>query len=243
MEHKIDESQSFITDKIVQVYEEHYPNKAVYKSRGRDDRNNKVVDVIAGNNASKTETVEHDEGTKIDFRFTESGLEKKVKKSLGISTSTGSQSSGGRPSRDVSTRGRYNGDDDDEDKEEERRRRRRSGSRSEGKSMDLMGVNSDGSITMMPPFTKEEAQYDVDISNPYHCGDCVHYVEGGGCTLVQGEIEPEGYCENFFAEVGMFGSQFSDPVLNLKLWGDDYSMGMKDIDEFIDQVEEALENK
>lgn len=243
MEHKIDEDQTFITDKIVQVYEEYYPNEDVYKKRSRDNRNNKVVDVIAGKNVSKTETVEHGDGTKIDFRFTRDGVESKVKDALGIEPSKSGHSGGDRPKRDVSTRGRYNGDNDDEDEEEERRRRRRSGSRSEGKSMDLMGVNSDGSITMMPPFTKEEAQYETHTPHSYQCKDCVHFVEGGGCTLVQGEIDPDAHCENFFAEVGMFGSQFSDPVLNLKLWGDDYSMSMRDIDEFIDQVEEALENK
>lgn len=243
MEHKIDEKQGFITDKIVQIYRDHFPNKDVYKKRSRDDMNNKVVDIVVNDGVSKTETVEHGDGTKIGFRFTEDPLEQEIKDGLGMSSSRSSPSGDSRPKRDVNTGGRHNGDDKERRRDDEEYRRRRRGGRSSGKSMDLIDVNSDGSITMMPPFTKEQAEYETHTPHSYQCKDCVHYVEGGGCTLVQGDIDPEAHCERFFAEVGMFGSQFSDPVLNLKLWGEDYSMAMRDIKEFVEEVEEEMENK
>jgi hypothetical protein len=107
--------------------------------------------------------------------------------------------------------------------------------------MKAIDVMSDGSVVMMPPFTKEEADYLEDGDGP-NCGDCVHYLEGGGCSLVQGEIDETAYCDRFYADVGLFGNSLLD-ILNLKLWGESYDFTQFDINQFVRQVEEAMEEK
>lgn len=65
----------------------------------------------------------------------------------------------------------------------------------------------DGSVRFMPRFTKEEADYtdraesrDITV----HCEECANYIEGGGCHLVQGPIEPKGFCEEFYSDYVFF---------------------------------------
>lgn len=84
------------------------------------------------------------------------------------------------------------------------------------------------------PFNKEEAAYvdqadpEFDTSHP-KCEDCAHYDGEGNCVIVP-NIDPEDYCERFYADVGFFatgGEEIPDPAgegrrpdVNLVLWGD-----------------------
>lgn len=85
----------------------------------------------------------------------------------------------------------------------------------------------DGSIRFTPRFTKEEANYfgpGRGETPRLDCFDCAHYIEGGGCHIVQGHIEGEAHCEKFYADVGFFarGSTLPSVVteVNLAMWGE-----------------------
>lgn len=76
----------------------------------------------------------------------------------------------------------------------------------------------------MPAFTKEEANYHGPAQGPephLDCKDCVNYIEGGGCHIVQGEVDPDGYCEDLFADVAIFGRMDEGEFeVNLAMWGE-----------------------
>lgn len=67
------------------------------------------------------------------------------------------------------------------------------------------------SIEFSQEFSKDEAEYRVPGDDDYddshsNCGDCSFYVEGGGCALVRGEIDPDDhYCEELFSDVAVGG--------------------------------------
>lgn len=248
-EHTIDEPQSFVTDKLVELFDEYYPMGGSYKKRSRDNMNRRVVRVINPSNNSRAKTVDLDGKTKLNTNFVEEPLEREIKEYFGFSdpvAGTGMSRRGGERR------------DDRKEEEERRRRRSRGGGKEEegdgysargskgssaGKYMELMGTNKDGSITMMPPFTKEEANYDNHHPHDYHCEGCVHFVEGGGCTLVQGEIDPRAHCERFFADVGVFGDSHGGDILNLKLWGEEYGFDKQQIEVFANMIEEEMKRK
>lgn len=92
---------------------------------------------------------------------------------------------------------------------------------------ELIEVYSNGAIEFMPQFTKEEADYHGPAqggSPELDCKDCAHYIEGGGCHIVQGGVDPDGHCENYYADVGFFGRGADIPQdktsINLTLWGE-----------------------
>lgn len=115
-------------------------------------------------------------------------------------------------------------------------------------------VFSDGSIRFKPPFSKSQADYreigDRDFDGSHsRCGSCSHFIENeknrqiSGCHVVQGEINPEDYCEEFYSDVGVFGHKHDDFVeINLTLLGENFDewSGM-DVDEFADTVEGELD--
>lgn len=48
------------------------------------------------------------------------------------------------------------------------------------------------------PYTKYQVKYESEASNPKeHCVICEHYINKNKCELVQGKINPEGWCNKF----------------------------------------------
>lgn len=117
------------------------------------------------------------------------------------------------------------------------------------KSNTTTRVFTDGSIRFTPPYTKAEADYrtdedpDFDTSHD-RCQDCVHYIPGGGCHLVQGEIDPEYYCGEFFADYGVFAHDHGSYVeVNSELYGSALDIEDFDIRDFVDEIEERLQQR
>lgn len=70
--------------------------------------------------------------------------------------------------------------------------------------------------SFMPPFSKEDARYHGPGEGPepeLDCKDCAHFIEGGGCHMVQGEIRPQGYCQDLYADFGVFARADGDDLL------------------------------
>lgn len=107
----------------------------------------------------------------------------------------------------------------------------------------------DGSIRFMPPYTKADADYhpvNADDFDPDHdrCGSCVHFIEGGGCHLVQGDIDPRAYCEEFYADYGVFAHDHGSHVeVNAELVGPGWDFDERSIEEFVDDLEERLQQR
>ncbi len=101
----------------------------------------------------------------------------------------------------------------------------------------------------IPPYSKNDANYHQPGSgeNPqFDCKDCVHYIEGGGCHMVQGEINPEGHCEDLYADVGLFARiRESEFEINLALWGEMFEdrFGRVSLQSIGDRVREAISRK
>ena len=95
---------------------------------------------------------------------------------------------------------------------------------SHGGNNTLVDTDSSGATTFVPEFTKQEAKYTDARSNSDNitCKDCAHYIEGGGCHVVQGEIDPDGKCDNFYSDIGMFVRGGGTPDVNLVLWGEKF---------------------
>lgn len=104
-------------------------------------------------------------------------------------------------------------------------------------------VYSDDYIEFLPPETKNESGY-IQPGNPDfdrghdRCEDCAHYIEGGGCHIVRGQIDPEAYCESFYADVGVFGDMRANP--NLVIWGDAFDWSRDDLDQFMEDAREWI---
>lgn len=96
-----------------------------------------------------------------------------------------------------------------------------------GEGNTVREIYDDGYVEFLPQFTKEEANYHEPFSGgsaaELDCENCAHYIEGGGCHVVQGEIDPEGHCEEYYADVGFFAKGSApgvNPVVNLVMWGE-----------------------
>lgn len=106
----------------------------------------------------------------------------------------------------------------------------------------------DGSTRFRPQHSKEEAAYREAGSSrfdPEHgrCGSCVHYIPGGGCHFVEGEIDPEDYCEEFYADIGVFAHQHSDRFdINAVLEGDNWEASPEAVTDFVEAIEDRLEH-
>lgn len=107
---------------------------------------------------------------------------------------------------------------------------------------DYPQVNDDGSITFLPPRTKEGAEYKRNNDHAKNCEGCAHYIEGGACHVVQGRIHPDAVCHNYYADVGVFGDDVSDlgkrnPLL---FRGHGFDWSESDVQEFLDRLRKAL---
>ena len=106
-------------------------------------------------------------------------------------------------------------------------------------------------LEFTPPFTKEEAEYmeqdDPDFDDTHeNCRSCAFYVEGGGCLLVQGEIEPDEYCTQLFSDVAVAGHAHEDEdkvAEEVTIWGDRYDWSDEMVQEFTDSVQEILSDR
>lgn len=100
-----------------------------------------------------------------------------------------------------------------------------------------------------PPYTKDEADYVGSSSrnrSAASCEDCVHYIEGGGCHMVQGNIDKEAYCNDLYADVGIFGRERNGSFeVTLALWGERYRERLRNIDlpEIADRVKRTISRK
>ena len=130
-------------------------------------------------------------------------------------------------------------------------RRQYSEGREHGK--ESVVTHDDGSITFKPRFEKGEVDY-VNESEKHNnknspeCRSCTHYIEGGGCHLVQGNIDPKGHCELLFSDFGAFGVSLNGKVdSNLQLLGEGFNWteeeSMKFLKELADFFEEELEDE
>lgn len=45
--------------------------------------------------------------------------------------------------------------------------------------------------------SKQALQYQEQPKNGQKCSDCEHFIPGGTCRLVEGDISPEGWCTAF----------------------------------------------
>lgn len=106
---------------------------------------------------------------------------------------------------------------------------------------------NDGSIRFMPPNTKEGANYleDPDESVPAgaRCVNCAHYIEGGGCHVVQGRISPSAVCLRFYADIGVFADdklRRDDPVSMTLAPNDVETWSDRDARRFLRHVEREL---
>jgi hypothetical protein len=164
----------------------------------------------------KTAIFEREGHTAIDLSEAQPEIESKVKQNVtGSSTSTVTEQTSGEEVDVVGSR------------ENERISDFENTEATSEDGNELIEVYSNGAIEFMPQFTKEEADYHGPAqggSPELDCKDCAHYIEGGGCHIVQGGVDPDGHCENYYADVGFFGRGADIPqqktAINLTLWGE-----------------------
>jgi hypothetical protein len=107
----------------------------------------------------------------------------------------------------------------------------------------------DGSIRFRPRFNQKEAVYLEPGDRSYRedhkvCDQCAHFIEGGGCHIVEGPISEDGYCEEFYADVGVYGHLHEEGVEeNLSVYGHSFDWGVSDAKEFAIDIRERLEAK
>jgi hypothetical protein len=108
----------------------------------------------------------------------------------------------------------------------------------------------DGDYTcFIPPFEKQEVDYKgpSEGDKPHlDCKDCVHYIKGGGCHMVQGEIDKDGYCEDLYSDMGIFARIYNGEFeINLALWGEmfDDRFGRISLQKVGESVREAISRK
>lgn len=94
------------------------------------------------------------------------------------------------------------------------------------------------------PFSHEEAGY-VERGDPgfdpshKRCETCAHYDNEGNCRIVP-DIEPEGYCDNYYADVAVFLDKDGEVEVNLTIWGDEYDWSSQDVDNALDKLRRKL---
>lgn len=119
----------------------------------------------------------------------------------------------------------------------------------EARGNTTLAVFPDGSIRFAPPFTKDQAGY-VTPDDPSfdathdRCADCVHFIPGEGCHFVQGRIDGNAYCSEFYADFGAFAHDHGDHVeVNAELVGPEMAFDEADIADFVDEIEERLQQR
>jgi hypothetical protein len=106
-----------------------------------------------------------------------------------------------------------------------------------------------GAITFVPEFRKSDAGYvrhgsqNFDSSHS-RCEDCAHYIEGGGCHLVQGEIDPKAYCTELFSDISISGHKHPNGVeIPITIWGDGFNWTRQDMQRFVQSVKNKIESR
>ncbi len=119
------------------------------------------------------------------------------------------------------------------------------GSRSrEAEARDYFGSASDSS-GISKPYGHSEAAYkspeDPDFDQSHEkCSSCAWYDNDGGCRIVE-DIEPNGYCENFYADVLAAAHKHPDKMeVNLVAWGENADFNTSDIEELADKIAERM---
>ncbi len=109
-------------------------------------------------------------------------------------------------------------------------------------------VFPDGSIRFVPVFNKREARFFRNARERFGamkvCEDCSHFIGGGGCHVVRGEINPNDRCFEFFADVGIFADREEEDGgvdISLILWGERFDWDGGDVEEFLKEVRERIE--
>lgn len=104
-------------------------------------------------------------------------------------------------------------------------------------------------VTLIPPFEKDEVGY-VEGENTHgswkKCEDCVHYVSGGGCKMVKGDIESDAHCDDLFADLQINGRTEEDGFkTNLIAKGDNFKNRMRvtSIQNIIKSVTDAIKSR
>lgn len=98
------------------------------------------------------------------------------------------------------------------------------------------------------PFTHMSAKYRSPGDDEYNhrherCKSCAHYDNNGSCFIVP-DIEPEGYCEEYYADVIIAGHKHGETVEeNLILLGEQFNWDDRDIEEFTLDIAEMLERQ
>ena len=111
-----------------------------------------------------------------------------------------------------------------------------------------------GKTSFYPPFTKMQAKYhnprEADKKFPNrddYCKNCVHYLEGGGCRFVRGNIEENAVCEDFYSDFGVFADEEtmdnpnSGVHITAYMFGEIYDWDKNEIQEFLDYVKQRME--
>ena len=113
----------------------------------------------------------------------------------------------------------------------------------------VVKTHANGSVTFMPQFNKEQADYigpqDRARDRSHSpCSSCAHYIEGGGCHLVRGGIEPDGYCEEFYSDVSISAHAHPSQVeIPITIWGEDFDWSLGDLSKFVKTVEQKIRSK
>lgn len=91
------------------------------------------------------------------------------------------------------------------------------------------------------PFSHEKADYRSPGDpgfDPNHerCETCAHYDDNGHCRIVP-DIEPDGYCAEFYSDVGIFMHAHDDFVeVNLALWSEIFDWDGRDLENAENEV-------
>lgn len=117
-----------------------------------------------------------------------------------------------------------------------------------GKSVSERMMESAGMGEVFKPFSHEDADYrepgDPDFESGHErCESCAHYDDHGNCHIVP-DIEPDGYCAEFYADVGVFGHEHPWGIENnLNLFGESFDWSIEGVENFVNDIRERLEEK
>jgi len=232
----IDENAKFIAKQIEAIYGNFYDEGEYYKKRIKGSSGGRIYRIQDSEKLAKTDVTQLTDNTaQINTNFTPEEIESSIVEKFNISTGNSTSMS-----RSMSQRDTYTDRSKDNNNGVKKGRKAESSKQSNYKAGSVIDTHEDGSITMMPAFTKEEAMYEQHSSSRKNCKECVHYLEGGGCSIVQGNIEPDAHCDNFYADVGIFANNVEDVEINLKLWGERYNFSEGEVMELVNIVKESL---
>lgn len=233
---KLDAGYNSVMEAAKEAFYNHY-----YEFRIEETQGTGYYEVSHNRKDVKIVVYDTDEGTEVELAEVPNQLDKKVKSAL--KSLNGGENVPYRSRSDrKETKREY-----ERIMEEQMGTGVKRGSESE-KAFDVVESFDDGSIRFRPPFTKEQAGYREHDSGDMEksCSDCSHYIEGGGCHLVQGGIDPNYYCNEFYADVGLFGhSAGGSPLLNLIMWGEEFDVHFdkEDVDDILSLMESAMRDR